>query len=103
MTLEKFKTLLETAGLPVAYLSFPEEEVPNLPFLCFISPGETNFAADGKVYFKSTKIVVELYLKSRSEEIEGRVENALSSFFYTKDAEYLDDEKCWEVVYELEV
>lgn len=103
MSDEEFKTLLETSGLPVAYLAFPEGEAPGLPFVCFLSPGNNNFAADGIVYFKSRKMVVELYLKFRDEEIEKSVEKALSSFVYSKDAEYLDDEKCWVVVYKLEV
>ena len=49
MTLGEFKELLETTGLPVAYYSFPENEAPSLPFICYISPGTDNFSADGVV------------------------------------------------------
>lgn len=103
MTISEFKELLETTNLPVAHLSFPEEEAPTLPFICFLNPENNNFAADGIVYFSAHGMIVELYLEHRSEEIEGIVEKAISSFYYVKDAEYLDDESCWLITYELEV
>lgn len=103
MTQSEFKELLETTKLPVAHLSFPEGEAPELPFICFINPEDNNFAADGVVYFSAHRMIVELYLEHRDEEIEEIVETAISYFYYTKDAEYLDDERCWLITYEMEV
>lgn len=103
MSLEEFKNILKTTGLPVAYHSFPEEEVPPLPFICFISPGTSNFAADGVVYVKANQIQVELYTRYRDFISEEKVEKALSSFFWEKNSEYLESEKCFQTIYELEV
>ena len=103
MTTSEFKELLETTKLPVAHLSFPEEEAPMLPFICFLNPEDNNFAADGEVYFSAHEMIVELYLEHRNEETEGIVEKAISYFYYVKNAEYLDDESCWLITYELEV
>lgn len=102
MSLEEFKVILETIGLPVAYHSF-QKEAPPLPFICFISPGTSNFAADGVVYTKANHIQVELYTKYRDFELEEKVEEALSSFYWEKESEYLESEKCFQTIYELEV
>ena len=103
MTLGEFKELLETTGLPVAYYSFPENEAPSLPFICYISPGTDNFSADGVVYAKTNRIQVELYTKYRDFELEEKVEEALSSIYWEKESEYLESERCFQTIYELEV
>ena len=59
LSVSEFKELLETTKLPVAHLSFPEEEAPMLPFICLLNPEDNNFAADGVVYFSSHKMIVE--------------------------------------------
>ena len=103
MTLSEMAELLKRTGLPVAYESFPEGEAPPLPFICYTNPEDNNFAADGTVYHSSKVIHVELYTERRDLEIEKAVEAVLSAFFYEKTAIYLDDEKCYEILYELEV
>lgn len=103
MTLSEVEQILEKTGLPVAYLSFPEGKAPQLPYICYINPENNNFAADGTVYFSAKKVTVELYLKHRDILIEEKVKQAISSFFYEENAEYLDDEKCWMITYEMEV
>ena len=103
MTLLGIIESLKRIGIPVAYESFPENEAPPLPFICYINPEDNNFAADGTVYYSSKVIHVELYTEKRDLEIEKAVEAVLSAFFYEKTAIYLDDEKCYEILYELEV
>lgn len=103
MSLSEFKELLKTTGLPVAYYAFPESEAPTLPFICYLVPFTNNFSADGKVYKNINHIQVELYTKIKSPEIEEKVEQALSSFYWEKTETYLEDEQCFEVIYELEV
>ena len=41
--------ILEELGLPFAYDHFAEGESPETPFICYLSPGSDNFAADGQV------------------------------------------------------
>lgn len=103
MTLEELKELLKTTGLPVAYRSFPENEAPPLPFICFLVANSNNFIADGIVYQKTDHILVELYTKQKDVESEGRVEQVLSSFVWEKTETYIDDEKCYQILYEIEV
>lgn len=103
MSLEEFKSLLKTTGLPVAYYAFPEKNAPTLPFICYLVPFTNNFSADGKVYEKINCIQVELYTKEKSPENEGKVEEALSHFYWGKTETYLESEKCFKIIYELEV
>ena len=101
--LKEFKNLLEKSGLPVAYREFPKNDAPELPFICYNETGTNNFPADGIVYHVTNQIDVELYTKIKDLEVEDKVEKALSSFFWNKTETYLDDEMCFQIVYELEV
>lgn len=103
MTLGEFFDILKTTGLPVAYRVFPEGDAPKLPYICYLNPEDNNFAADGKVFFSAKKIHVELYTKDKEIETEEKVEQALSSFFFKKTETYINSEKCYQILYELEV
>lgn len=103
MRLEEFCDILKTTGMPVAYRAFPEKDAPKLPYICYLNPEDNNFAADGRVFFSAKEIQVELYTKNKDVETEEKVEQALSSFFFTKTENYIDSEKCYQILYELEV
>ena len=103
MSLNEFKILLNTTGLPVAYYSFPENKAPQLPFICYFVSHTNNFYADNKVYKVINHVQVELYTKLKSIEFEEKVERAISSFHWEKTETYLEDEKCFKITYDLEV
>lgn len=103
MTLEERKELLKQTGLQVAYRAFQEKKAPPLPFICHLETGSNNFFADGKVYQKANRWRVELYMKDKDEETEKKVEDALSEFCWQKEENYIDSEKCYQIVYEMEV
>lgn len=107
MKLTDFNQILQSTGFPVAYRAFPENDGKNpplaMPYICYLETGTNNFAADGVVYKKVAKLAVELYTETKDFGAEEKVEQVLSSFYWQKDEEYLDDEKCYFVLYELEV
>ena len=103
MTLSEVDVLLKTTGLPVTYRAWPENEAPPLPFVCYVEAGSNNFAADGVVYYPVKRMQVELYTKLKDPETEGKIEAALSSFFLEKTETYLSTEKCYQILYEIEV
>lgn len=103
MTLKELGTLLESTGLPVIYRAWPEKEAPPLPFICYLVAYSNNFGADGGVYAKVDHIQVELYTKQKEPQTEDKVEKALSSLFWEKTETYLDSEKCYQILYEIEV
>lgn len=103
MTLEELKALLETTGLPVTYSAWPEKEAPPLPFVCYLEAYSNNFMADGEVYLPVSHVQVELYTAIKDMEAEDKVETALSSFVWEKTETYIETEKCYQILYEIEV
>lgn len=105
MTLSELKEILERTELPVCYNAFPVGDAPALPFIVYIETGSNNFGADNKVFYKSKQIAVELYTATKSASTEELVESVLdgADIFYLKQETYLDDEKCYEVIYTMEV
>ena len=102
MTLAGLKTLLETTKYSVAYQSFPESDVPDMPFICFAEVGSDNFAADGKVYLPVKVVEVQLFTKKKDTTAEAAVESALQDLYWTKECEYIEDELCHRIVYSIE-
>ena len=103
MTLREIEELLRKTGLPVEYRAFPEKQAPPLPYICYLVLENNNFAADGKVYFSTKNIRVELYTQFKNEEMERKVEEVLSSFYFQKEEIYIEKEKCYQIIYELEI
>ena len=104
MTLAELKTKLKAiTGFAdkVTYYAWPEGKAPALPFICFFETGADNFAADGIVFSSSHSVAVELYTKLKDQATEQLVEAALTSagLYYTKQEQYLGDEKCFFVLY----
>ena len=84
MTLEEFRGILEQSGFPVAYHSFPEKEVPPMPYLIYITPYSRNFKADGKVYSSSMHIQVELYTQFKIYRLRQKWRKHWRSFILAK-------------------
>ena len=101
MTLEELKNTLKTTGIPVAYGYFEEEQ--NAPYILYREAYTNNFSADGIAYCPISHVQVELYTNLKSPEVEDKVEDALSSFFWEKSETYLDSERCYQILYEIEV
>lgn len=97
--------ILEELGLPFAYDHFAEGESPETPFICYLSPGSDNFAADGKVYYKINEFHIELYTDYKDPELEERLEDILdgASIFYEKSETWIESEKLYEVLYTFEM
>ena len=77
--------------------------MPPLPYICYLTSGNSNFGADGQVYFSAKRVQIELYTKHKQPDIEDKVEAALSPYFWEKTEEYIDSEQCYQILYELEV
>lgn len=94
-------SILAEIGLPFAYHHFAEGESPDPPFICYLTPGSDNFAADGKVYYKIDEYHIELYTDRKDPELEDSVEAVLDghSIFYDKSEVWIESEKLYEVMY----
>ena len=104
MTIAEMKTLLTSVNgfaNKVTYYEWPINEAPALPFVCFFSPNETDFAADNINYYSVPRFSVELYTKKRDLTTEALFEAKFrtNNLYFTKATEYLNDERCWLTVY----
>lgn len=103
MNLETLKEQLESTGVPVAYRSFPEGEAPPLPFICYLCTDTTTIFADGIAYYTYDNVRVELYTAYKDPITEQRVEAALTDYHWKKEETYIDTERCYLIIYEIEV
>ena len=106
MTLTEMKTLLESVtgfSDKVTYYEWPINDAPALPFVCFFSQAEYTFPADNVAYYIRPRYSVELYTKQRDLVTEALFETAFTNagLYYTKETEYLDDERCQVTVFSL--
>lgn len=105
MSHEEVMKMMEEMGLPFAYDHFVEGESPEPPFLVFLYPKADNFAADGIAYFKINQLDIELYADLKQPDLEERIEAVLlkHGIFYAKSEVWIESEKLYEVLYEMEV
>ena len=105
MTTQELKTILESItgfSNKVAYFVW-ESNVPALPYICFFTPSSNSFSADNITYHQSKNFRIELYTKRKDEATEKLVEDKLTYYdiYFTKESDYLEDEKCWMTLYEI--
>ena len=106
MTYEQIAEMMEEMGLPFAYHHFAEDESPAPPFLLFLSPGENTFSADNSMYFSFKMLDIELYTDDKDWELEKKLEEILDKHDIAWEqtaSEWLESEKMWESLYEMEV
>lgn len=56
----KMPELLREMNIPFAYDHFAQSEAVKPPFITYLYPGSNHFVADGKNYFKKTRVNLEL-------------------------------------------
>lgn len=105
MTHEEVMEMMDKMELPYAYDHFVEGEALEPPFAVFLYPNSSNFAADGKVYFKVSKLNIEIYTSVKDTQLELKVETVLDGYgiFYDKSEVWIEEENLYEVLYEMEV
>ena len=103
--MDEVLSILAEIGLSFAYHHFAEGESPDPHFICYLTPGSDNFAADGKVYYKINEIHIELYTDCKDLSAEQKVEVVLDEhgIFYEKSEVWIEAEKLYEVLYSFEM
>jgi len=97
------KTLLKTTGLPVVYHHYKSPPTP--PYMVYLFTNSDNFGADNKVYSEANVYHVELYAEIKDPASEKLVEDVLDSaeIYWDKSGAYIESEKLYQTVYEIEV
>jgi len=103
MTLPELRSPLEKTGYPVTYRAWPENAAPPLPFICYLVTGSNILHADGGVFYSASDVNVELYTPDKDLAAEANVEAALQGLSWEKTETYIDTERCYQILYEIEV
>ena len=87
------------------YYQFADDSAPELPYMIFYYPSSANDGADNVVWQKINHLNIELYTDNKEFGIENELEAVLTEhgFFYDKTEQFIDSEKMFEVLYEMEV
>ena len=101
MTLEAIYTMLSGTGIPTSLSYVPLDQNTARPYICYSQDSSNNFAADGVVYYSRKVISARLYTDTRDEVSEAAVETALSTMYWSKSIQYLEDQKIYEIIYEI--
>jgi len=103
MTQAELYNLLKSTGLPVAYNHF--KNPPSLPYIVYLFTFSNNLGADNKVYQKINNYKVELYSDKKDLVSEKLIEDLLdeNEIFYDKTETYIESEKLYQVIYEIQI
>lgn len=103
--MDKLIQIIEEMDIPFAYDHFAEGESPEPPFICYLIPGTDNFAADGRVYYKTNEVRIELYTDRKDLSVEEKVTAVLDRhcIFYTQSETWIESEKLYEVLFSFEI
>lgn len=105
MTHKQVAQMVASIGIPYAYYQFPDGTGQQPPFICFFYPNNNDVLADNSNYQKVEHLAIELYTDNKDFALEASVEAVLNlnGLVYTRDEEYLNNERMFEVVYETDV
>ena len=105
MTTAEVFSMLQSVGIPVAYLAFEEGTQQRCPFLCFYYPQSDNEDADNITWSKVEQLEVELYCNEKRFDLEKKLEQAFTEhgLAYDRAETYISGEKMIETIYSMEV
>lgn len=105
MSRKEVYTMIQSIGLPCAYYEFPENTGQAPPFVVWFFASDTDVKADDTNYCDKEVLAVELYTKIRDFDQEKAVEAVLTAngFCYSKEPNFIQKEKIWQIAYESEV
>lgn len=105
MTFKQIATMIRSIGLPYAYYQFPEGTAQAPPFICYFYDGDNDLKADNSNYQKIEHLNIELYTDEKDFEAEAQIEDVLraAGLVWSRDEEYIDSERLFLVVYDLDI
>lgn len=106
MTSAEVKTMIDSVGIPAAYLMFDNNTAKAPPFICFYFDESDDQYADNSNYVKIRPLTIELYTDTKDYALEDTLEAVLKTngLSYRKTTEtYIEAEKMMMCVYETEV
>ena len=93
---EKVKAALDSVGIPVVHMAWKKGSAPSLPWIVYLEGDSEATYADGGNYHDAAEFVVELYQDVPSEELEGKLEDAISGIapWWREEEIWVESEGC---------
>lgn len=103
MTYQELEQLLAPLGISFTFHHW--EKPPAMPYGVYFDDGTNNFAADGIAYVVFSHVNIELYVRQRDPDLEGRLQDILdeAGLYWDKTASWIESERYYQVAYEIEV
>lgn len=103
MTQEELYQALKAIGYPVAYGAFTSPVTP--PFLTYQFAYSNDMIADNRNYVAIEDFQIELYTAKKDLVAEKKVQDKLKELGlpYRKFEAYLDEEKMYQILYEVQL
>lgn len=105
MTYQDIQTKLERTGLPVVQNFWEIGHVPELPYIVYTFPNNSDFNADNTNYVEIVGMEVELYTDTKDIQAEKAVEAVIRAQFgpYDKTSSWISSEHMQQTIYSMEV
>lgn len=105
MTLPELKKVLNTLGLPLAYLKWAPGQVPELPYILYYADEDIGFYVDDEVYNEGYAVTIEVYTEEKKLDLEEQVKKLLNEnhLVYESYEDYLDSEEMFLKAYEIRI
>ena len=102
MTYQDIQTKLERTGLPVVQNFWEIGHVPELPYIVYTFPNNSDFNAN---YVEIVGMEVELYTDTKEIDTEKAVEAVILAEFgpYDKTSSWISSEHMQQTIYSMEV
>ena len=103
MNITQLATELNKIGLPLSYNHFTDPPVP--PYLVYLFSYSNDLIADNANYEEIGVYQIELYTNKKDVVSEKKVEDKLKGLEipYTKFEIWIDSEKLYQIVYEINI
>lgn len=108
MTLQDIADLISSWEYPFAYFEFDVEgSAPEPPYVVYFLDESNDFFADNINYQKNRTLYVEVYCSSKKQamSVESTIEASLieNEIPFSKDNDYISDERLYVTIYTTEV
>ena len=97
-------TDIESAGIPITYYSYPDNDAPSLPYAVYFTPSTRAEAADDKNHARIQTLYIELYTENKDILLEETLEEILDdySLVFDKTEAFLQSENMFDTIYQME-
>lgn len=103
MKLSELVEILQESGLPVTHYQWPEDKVPELPYLVYTIPNSDGEYADNQTWAEIAEIDVELYSNERNFQLEDKIKDILNAHElpFTTEFTYIESEQMYQTIFYL--